>query len=85
MSEDDLWVEIEHPSHELRDYQRFLESRGVPFVTRVLRPSVEAILERQRTRGRPTDRDLEGRRLHAAHQVRCLQSEQIDPEWIIDS
>src|SRR4030095_9733127 len=84
VSEDDIWGEMGHPSHETRteqgqqlvharvhericrsldaglnvvleflvyenppirlaEYQDFLWSRGVPFVTRVLRPSVECI------------------------------------------
>jgi predicted kinase len=124
VSEDDLWGEIGHPSHEPRDdagqelvhskaherveaavraghdvvleflvyenpperlvdYQRFLESRQMAFVTRVLRPTLESILERQRARGRPSDRDR--RRRHAGHQLGCMHSDMLDPAWVVDS
>jgi adenylate kinase family enzyme len=126
ISEDDLWNEIGHPSHEprndegqmlvhskaqrridegawrrqnavlefliyedpprrLRDYQHFLEQRSIPFVTRVLRPGIETILERQRIRGRPSDRDYESRRRHGEHQLKCLNSVMIHADWVIDS
>ncbi len=126
VSEDDIWGEIGHPSHEPRteagqrlvhararermgksldaglnvvfeflvyenpparisDYQDFLRSRGTRFVTRILRPSVESILERQRVRGRPSDHNVQRRRRQAEHQVACLLADLIDPEWVIDS
>jgi predicted kinase len=124
--EDDIWMQIGHPSHEPRDdrgqtfvhsiveqridaavqhghsvvleflvyddppqrmtdYQRFLEQRDIPYLMRALRPSVEVILERQRVRGRPADVDRAERRRHAEHQLRCLDSDRIDPAWLIDS
>ena len=126
ISEDDLWMEIGHPSDKLRDdagqvqvhskaqqqideavrqqrnavleflvyedpprrltdYQEFLEQRKIPYVTRVLRPGVETILERQQVRGRPSDRDREIMRRHAEHQLRCLYSDRIQADWVIDS
>ena len=75
----------EDPPFRIEDYQRFLANRGIPFVTRVLRPTVETILERQRVRGRESDRDVEIRRLQAEQQLRCLRSEAVLPEWVIDS
>jgi hypothetical protein len=49
------------------------------------RPSVETVLERQRIRGRPSDRDIEDRRRHAEHQLACLGSDLVSPDWVIDS
>ena len=73
-----------HPA-VLRDYQHFLEQRDIPFVTRVLRPRIETVLERQRVRGRPSDRDHESRHRHAEHQLKCLNSVMIHDDWVIDS
>lgn len=75
----------EDPPVRIEDYQRFLANRGIPFVTRVLRPTAETILERQSVRGRETDRDVEKRRAQAEQQLRCLRSGIVVPEWVIDS
>jgi predicted kinase len=73
----------EDPPFRIAAYEDALRRHQVPFVTRVLRPSVESILERQRTRGRPSDHDVEGRRHDAEHQLTCLAS--IDAEQVIDT
>ena len=75
----------EDPPHGLTDYQQFLEQRKIPYVARVLRPGVETILERQQVRGRPSDRDREIMGRHAEHQLRCLYSDRIQADWVIDS
>ena len=75
----------ENPPSRVADYQRFLEGREIPFATRVLRPSLETILARQRTRGRATDRSLADRRRHTENQLTCLHSSMILPEWVVDS
>jgi predicted kinase len=75
----------ENPPLRLTEYQNFLLSHGIPFVTRVLRPSVACILDRQRARGRSMDRNVEQGRCQAEHQLACLNVDLINPAWIIDS
>jgi adenylate kinase family enzyme len=125
ISEDDVWNEIGHPPHQLRqkpeqlivqslvydkllehlrqersvvlefilfdnppqplfDYQNFLADRLIPFETRVLRPSLEALLQRAIQRGREEDlQQPECFKVNAQHQLDCISS--VNPEWIIDS
>ena len=73
----------EDPPVRIHAYEEALRRRKVPFVTRVLRPPVDSILERQRARGRPSDRDVNGRRSDAEHQLTCLAS--IDDAQVIDT
>jgi predicted kinase len=73
----------ENPPIRIRQYEDELRRHNLSFVTRVLRPSVDAILERQRVRGRPSDRDVERRRRDAEHQVACLSG--VDNRQVIDT
>jgi len=73
----------EDPPLRIDAYEDSLRRSGLPFVTRVLRPSVDSILERRRARRRPSGRDVDGRRHNAEHQLTCLAS--IDAERVIDT
>jgi|TARA_Y100000310_G_scaffold320925_1_gene377863 hypothetical protein len=74
-----------NPPRLISEYQTMLEDRGIPFVTKVLRPSVESILERQQERGRPSEKNVERQRHNAKLQLACLDSDLIKPDWIVDS
>jgi len=54
---------------------------------RVLRPSLEEILARQAGRANDHDRELPlaVRKANAEQQLFCLNSEFIQPDWIVDS
>ena len=75
----------ENPPRRLADYQAHLARRRIRFATRVLRPTVDAVLERQRARGRRSDLDAASRRRHAEHQLACLHATEIAPAWVVDS
>jgi deoxyadenosine/deoxycytidine kinase len=79
------FIVYHHPPTPILVYQDALNARQIPFITRVLLPSVEEILNRQKVRGRPGDSDLEDRRRNAEHQYRCLSSAYIASDWRIDS
>ncbi len=67
----------ERPARRLYQYRDAFEGA----IVRVLRPSLETILERKRIRGRVYDEnpDVEGVRRHLG----CF--EDLDPDWVIDS
>ncbi len=71
------------PPFRIDEYESQLRLNAIRFVIRVLRPSVNAILERQRVRGRPSDQDVDRRRRDAEHQLACLAA--IDPALVIDT
>ena len=66
-------------------YQKLLRKRGIPFATKVLKPSVETILKRQKERGRASEMNIERQRRNAELQLACLDSDLIQPDWIVDS
>jgi adenylate kinase family enzyme len=69
----------------LTAYQERLTEHAIKFGTIALRPSLDTILERVKERGRPNDiDDLERVRREAESQVSILDSEFINPIWIID-
>ncbi len=74
------------PPSPLTAYRDVLGEHAVAHDTIVLGPSIDAIIDRLRVRGRPTDlADLDRRRLDAALQRGCLRPEHVDPAWIIDT
>jgi adenylate kinase family enzyme len=79
------FILYEDPPRPLLKYQKALTSRDIPFTTRILRPSVEEVLRRMMVRGRPRDMDIEKRRTQVEHQLRCLASQYIQGDWIIDT
>ena len=79
------FIVFDNPPFRITEYQEFLVGKGIPFVTKVLRPSLDTILKRQRTRNCPGEPPLKVRRGHVVHQLACLQSDLIEPDWVIDS
>jgi adenylate kinase family enzyme len=81
------FIVYENPPQPIIFYQSELEKIGVPVHVRVLRPSLDEILLRQgvRANNHDTEVDLAARKANAEHQIRCLSSEYIKPDWIIDT
>jgi len=79
------FILYQDPPQPLLNYQQALKSLEVPFAIRVLCPSVEIILQRMASRGRPRDSDLDARRAQAEHQLACLRSPLIERSWLIDN
>lgn len=79
------FILYEDPPRPLLNYQNALTLRGIPFTTRILRPSADEVLRRMKMRGRPRDADVEKRRAQAEQQLRCLASPYIHHDWVIDT
>nr|UXE46197.1 hypothetical protein Hi04_10k_c5981_00016 [uncultured bacterium] len=79
------FILYEDPPRPLLNYQRALSASGIPFTTRILRPSVDEVLRRMKTRGRARDSDVEKRRAQVEHQLRCLAAPCMQEDWIIDT
>lgn len=72
------------PPNPLTAYQELLAAHGISGATVVLRPTVEEVLRRMAHRGRPSDADLDARRLDAEGQVGILELGFVDPGWVVD-
>jgi adenylate kinase family enzyme len=79
------FILYEDPPHPLLNYRDALTSQGIPFTTRILRPSADEVIRRMKMRGRPADADLEKRRAQVEQQLRCLASPHIQHDWVIDT
>lgn len=81
------FILYEDPPLPLLRYQELLAGNNIPFMTRVLRPSVDEVLRRMQARGRPNDTNAGPARLraHAENQVRILGSHHIHREWVLDT
>ena len=79
------FILYEDPPHPLMNYQSGLASRDIPLVIRILRPTVDEVLRRMKTRGRARDADLDKRRVQAEQQIHCLASPYIQDDWVIDT
>lgn len=73
------------PPVNLTAYQALLKEAGAPVVTRILRPTADAVLARKQQRGRPSEKDLDVERRHTENQIRCLHAKEIDPAWVLDT
>jgi predicted kinase len=73
------------PPEPVLNYQRALAAAAVPFETRLLRADADEVLRRMVERGRAGDADAEARRSQVAHQLQCLTSRHVDPDWVIDT
>jgi adenylate kinase family enzyme len=78
------FILYQDPPTPLLTYQRILSERSIPYITRVLRPTVEQLLQRIQGRGRDTHHDVLTLRANAEHQTTCLDSSAIRGEWRID-
>ena len=81
------FIIYEDPPQPILFYYASLTQLGHAVAVRVLRQTVEVLMQRQLQRGNAHDTELsvEMRRLNAEHQVRCLHSAAIDPTWVIDT
>ena len=77
------FIVYETPPQPILRYQTELRALGVPFVMKVLRPTVEQILDRKAARG--DEGSIDHQRANAELQVNSLSSNFIDPSWVIDS
>lgn len=72
------------PPNPLTAYQKVLAENGITCRTIVLKPAVEEVVRMMMHRGRPRDlSDVERRRRDAAHQVKIVESDDVDPAWIL--
>lgn len=81
------FIVYEDPPQPIQFYATVLADAGYQVAVRVLRPTVDVLLERQAKRGNAHDTEVsvDVRRGFADQQVRCLHSPAIDPTWVIDS
>lgn len=78
------FILFHNPPQTLFDYQNFLANNKIPFATKVLRPSLETLVQRAIQRGRKTDLKYSKRfKTNAQHQLNCLLS--VNTNWIVDN
>ncbi|MBY0552649.1 MAG: ATP-binding protein [Candidatus Obscuribacterales bacterium] len=78
------FILFHNPPQPLFDYQRFLAQYGIPCKSRILRPSLDALLRRALQRGRDDDvSGLEEFKRNAQHQLACISA--VDPSWVVDT
>lgn len=79
------FILYEDPPRPLMVYIDGLTSRKIHITVRLLKPTVEAILERQKVRGREDGMNIEQAKANAHHQIKCLESVYIQQEWVVDN
>jgi adenylate kinase family enzyme len=81
------FIIYEDPPQPIRFYADTLTNDGYAVAVRVLRPTLETLMQRQAQRGNDHDTVLsvEMRRNNAEHQLRCLHSQAIAPTWVVDA
>lgn len=81
------FIIYEDPPQPILFYANTLTNDGYTVAVRVLRPTLETLMQRQVQRGNAHDTELsvELRRRNAAHQLRCLHSSVINPTWVVDT
>lgn len=81
------FIVYDQPPQPIIFYRNELEKLKVPVHIKVLRPSLQDILARQEFRANVHDREspLAARTTNAEHQLSCLRSDFIQPEWVVDS
>jgi adenylate kinase family enzyme len=79
------FILYEAPPTPLTNYHRALSVNEISFETRLLRPNVDEVMRRMQARGRPTDSDIDKRRLEVEYQIKCLTPPHVDAGWIIDT
>jgi adenylate kinase family enzyme len=76
---------FDNPPTPITWYQKALKKEKVKVITRVLRPSIEELLRRQKVRGRKREmKDIEKQRKNAKHQLKCLHAKMINKKWVIN-
>lgn len=79
------FIVYEDPPRPLIVYINGLADQGIRTIVRVLKPTVAAILERQKARGREDDTNIELATANARHQTRRLESAYIQLDWVVDN
>ena len=81
------FIVYENPPQPIIFYRGELEKRKVPVQIKVLCPSLQDILARQALRSNAYDREIKlaVRKANAEHQLFCLRSDFIQPDWVVDS
>jgi hypothetical protein len=81
------FIVYDHPPQPIIFYRDELDKLKVPVQIKVLRPSLQDILARQEFRANAHDRErpLAARKANAEHQLFCLSSDFIQPDWVVDS
>jgi len=81
------FIVYDHPPQPILFYRDALEKLRVPVHIKVLRPALQDILARQAFRANTHDREspLATRKANAEHQLFCLHSDFIQPDWVVDS
>ena len=81
------FIVYDNPPQPILFYQDALEKLRVPVQIKVLRPTLQDILARQALRANTHDREspLAARKANAEHQLFCLYSDFIQPDWVVDS
>lgn len=81
------FIVYDNPPQPIIFYRGELEKLKVPVHIKVLCPSLQDILARQEFRGNAHDREssLAARKANAEHQLFCLRSDFIQPDWVVDS
>ncbi|MFH0970869.1 MAG: AAA family ATPase [Candidatus Diapherotrites archaeon] len=79
------FVVFDNPPQPIIWYQNALKKKRINVITRILRPTVEELLHRQKKRGRKREQgNIVRQRKHAQHQLKCLHAEIIRKEWVIN-
>jgi adenylate kinase family enzyme len=79
------FILYQSPPQPVIFYREELLRRDVAVITRLLKPSEDAIMERKIKRGRAHDQNETVERTHARHQLACLDSLYFQKDWIIDT
>ena len=79
------FVLYQTPPQPVIFYREELLRRDVAVITRLLKPSEDAIMARKIKRGRVHDQNENVERTHARNQLACLESFYFLNDWIIDT
>ncbi len=80
------FILYKHAPNALTNYRQASIHNAIANTTIILSPSVNAIIERMKRRGRTSDlSNISSRVKDAESQLRCLEAEYIHPDWVIDS
>lgn len=81
------FIVYEDSPQPIQFYASGLADAGYIVAVRVLRPTVDTLIDRQVKRGNSHDTEVsvDIRRGFAEQQVRCLNSQAIEAKWVIDS
>lgn len=74
------------PPNPLTNYSNLFNKNEITYKVVALKPSLEEIGNRMKMRGRENDlNNFEERLKDAEHQRKCLETNYIDPKWVVDS